>query len=555
MSREANETSGLSDEVERIVRQFDIDHGHVRKLTEHFVAHMKNALAGSGPSQIPSYVTKVPDGTEKGLFLAVDLGGTNCRVCAVELHGNSSYTIEQSKYPVPFEVRVNPSYKPLFGFVAQKIGDFLDHHPELDVDEIDKDHRGFSQSEETLGKTRRKLGFTFSFTCHQDSLLRGTLLHWDKGWDIPEALGKDPCQMLQEAIDTLNLPITVTALANDSVGTLMTRAYSSPEKSSTLMGAIFGTGTNAAYIEKLSNVSRLHHKAEFKNHAPEDLMVINTEWGSFDDDLTVLPTTSFDKTLDANSPDPGMQMLEKRVSGLYLGELLRLVIVSLLETSRLDMIVEPNTSLFERESIDSSFLSRLAADHSKDLEDSISLMRSNFQTESVSVGDARAIHTLADAISKRAARLSGAAIAAVIEQSGRLYPSWTTTHGNQRISDIKVQEQILKPLDTQTRNTSFSKFCDRLFLLLRRIMRILGFSTSNSLAPSVVADDDSNSIGEGIIDIGVDGSLIEYHPSFKAEIQSTLRDIFGADEKRVRIEPARDGSGVGAALMAQSATI
>lgn len=56
-------------------------------------------------------------------------------------------------------------------------------------------------------------------------------------------------------------------------------------------------------------------------------MVINTEWGCLDDKMEVLPRTSFDDVLDAASVDPGSQMLEKRVSGLYLGELLRLAIV------------------------------------------------------------------------------------------------------------------------------------------------------------------------------------------------------------------------------------
>ena len=63
--------------------------------------------------------------------------------------------------------------------------------------------------------------------------------------------------MLQDEIDALHLPVRVAALVNDTVGTLMARSYTSPGKTGTLLGAIFGTGTNGAYVEKLSKVKKL----------------------------------------------------------------------------------------------------------------------------------------------------------------------------------------------------------------------------------------------------------------------------------------------------------
>jgi len=49
-------------------------------------------------------------------------------------------------------------------------------------------------------------------------------------------------------------------------------------------------------------------------------MVVNTEWGSFDNGLKVLPTTPYDAILDKDSINPGIQMFEKRISGMFLGE-------------------------------------------------------------------------------------------------------------------------------------------------------------------------------------------------------------------------------------------
>lgn len=57
-------------------------------------------------------------------------------------------------------------------------------------------------------------------------------------------------------------------------------------------------------------------------------MFVSTNWGSFDN-LDVLPNTPFDLELDKCSVNPGFQILEKRVSGMFLGELLRIALVYL----------------------------------------------------------------------------------------------------------------------------------------------------------------------------------------------------------------------------------
>lgn len=49
---------------------------------------------------IPSYIQSIPKGDETGTFLALDLGGTNLRVCEVQLLGDSKWTMKQQKYKV-----------------------------------------------------------------------------------------------------------------------------------------------------------------------------------------------------------------------------------------------------------------------------------------------------------------------------------------------------------------------------------------------------------------------------------------------------------------------
>jgi hexokinase len=55
-----------------------------------------------------------------------------------------------------------------------------------------------------------------------------------------------------------------------------------------------------------------------------------------------------------------------------------------------------------------------------------------------------------------------------------------------------------------------------------------------------------------IVDIGVDGSLIEHYPGSEEYIREAFKEIggIGKGEKRIRIGLAKDGSGLEAALVA-----
>ena len=63
---------------------------------------------------------------------------------------------------------------------------------------------------------------------------------------------------------------------------------------------------------------------------------------------------------------------------------------------------------------------------------------------------------------------------------------------------------------------------------------------------------------DDIIDIGADGSLIESYPTFEAEMRGAMREVAeigSRGEQRIRISLTKDGSGVGAALMAHAASL
>jgi hexokinase len=380
----------------------------------------------------------------------------------------------------------------LFAFLAKQIEIFLKAHH---TDKFEAHLRQRSQQEYF------DLGFTFSFPVNQLGINRGELIRWTKGFDIEEAVGQDVCALLQKELDALNLPVTVAALVNDTVGTLMARSYTSPGKTGTLIGAIFGTGTNGAYVEKLERVKKMAQLDAALGSAAYDkstgLMVVNTEWGSFDNSLQVLPDTPYDRALDAESVNPGIQMFEKRVSGMFLGEILRRAILSLHkhEDEKVALFkdstsadndtastttVSADSPLYKQWGIDTSFLSIVEEDASDHLRITKQTLEKELGVSAPSTEDCVAVKTLVHAIGKRAARLAAVALGAVV------------------ISTNKLQE-------------------------------------------------------DDVVDIGVDGSLVEFYPGFEDYIREAFREIpeIGVEgEKKIRIGLAKDGSGLGAALIA-----
>lgn len=419
----------------------------------------------------------------------------------------------------------------LFSFIAMQIKNFLE-----------KNHNGsLSASEEQHNYPRFSLGFTFSFPVDQNGINSGVLLRWTKGFYIPDAVGKNVCALLQDQIDHLELPVKVTALVNDAAGTIMSRAYTLPvSETRTSIGAIFGTGTNGVYLEKLSKITKAMDGLYNKSTGE---MFISIEWGSFDNHLSVLPVTPYDTELNEASVNPGNQMFEKRVSGMFLGELLRIVIcemhkdpdIGLFKSQGATLSMEDGSHLYTRWAVDSSILSVAEADDSENLaclrrkmEESLCIPATRIGTE-----DALAVKTIAHAIGKRAARLAGMAVGSVIVQSQRLVdPVDPLTAGTQILGSTAI------PSTKDGAIHATSEDVKRL----------------NAITPEDTIDTHLDPLNPPfLIDVGVDGSVIELYPGFEMYMREALRTLDGvgrAGDRRIKIGIAKDGSSVGAAIIA-----
>lgn len=99
---------------------------------------------------------------------------------------------------------------------------------------------------------------------------------------VPEIFGKCPVQLLQQSIDSLQLPVKVVALANDSTATLVYSIYLDQDAAA---GLILGSGTNIAYLEEVSRFGKITDPvATFGEDPPPKLFAVNSEFPLFGDD-------------------------------------------------------------------------------------------------------------------------------------------------------------------------------------------------------------------------------------------------------------------------------
>lgn len=190
----------------------------------------------------------------------------------------------------------------------------------------------------------------------------------------------------------------------------MSHAYTDP---GTYVGVILGTGSNAAYVEKISSIPK------WKGGPVESgEMVINIEWGAFDDERVILPFTKYDQIVDDESTNKGQQTFEKMISGLYLGEIVRQVIVDL--TKR--RILFGGVSSPEMETpykFETAYMSRIERDHTSDLIDTKMVLQEILHIPYPAPRDRRIVRRICELVAIRAARLAAVGIAGVVTKMNR----------------------------------------------------------------------------------------------------------------------------------------
>lgn len=457
----------------RVVKDFE--HGceatvwTLRQVASAMTVEMRAGLAthsGSKLEMLVTFVDKLPNGSEKGTYYALDLLDTNFRVSRVQLGGTRSSTLVCDVYqqPIPQNV-VTGTSEDLFDFIASSLKEFVER--ERDVPEHSLD-------------ITRELGFTFSFPVKQTSVSSGTLLKWTKGFVIKDMVGREIAECLEKATTKKGLKMRVAALVNDSVGTLALGHYHDID----VVGAvILARGTNACYLERTDAIIKFPELL-----ASSSDMVINIEWGNFYS--IYLPRTVHDKELDADSPNPNNQVFEKLISGMYLGDIVRRVILRMSRES--DTFEAISSKLSVPFILRTEMIATMHEDGSDDLTEVESILRDVLEIPDVPLKVRRLIVKVCDVVTRRAARLAAAGIVGILKKIGR--------DGTDGITD-----------------------------------RCRDY---HEMRKTVVA---------------IDGSLYTDYTMFREYMDEALTEILGEDvAQHVILKVIEDGSAIGAALVAAS---
>ncbi|KAJ0171224.1 hypothetical protein K1T71_013423 [Dendrolimus kikuchii] len=346
----------------------------------------------AGLRQLPSslqmentYVPEMPDGTEEGVFLALDLGGTNFRVMFIELENGNLVRQDVKQYHIHEALRLGTG-EDLFNFLADCVQDF--------VISLGMENAAFS------------LGFTFSFPMKQHSISSGELITWTKSFNCSGLEGVDVAALLQRCLRERGLDITVRVLLNDTTGTLVAGAHIDPEVG---IGVILGTGSNGCYMEK---VSRVQHW-EVAHERVRDVAV-DVEWGAFGDNGCLhFIRTEIDEEVDARSLLQRSFTFEKYISGKYLGELVTVVLATLARDGLFPATPKPGF-------LQTSHVSQMEAENCEgEVKQTLEVLRGACGAAPLGVSDALVAQYVAHVISNRAAQLVSVCIATLLRRMER----------------------------------------------------------------------------------------------------------------------------------------
>lgn len=273
----------------------------IEREGERFCASLQEGLELEGQTfgetipMLPTFLTLGGDLPQAEPLLVIDAGGTFFRACVVEFTSDSQVKISHfSKHPMPGSQ----------SWVSKETF-----------------YRTFAQALLPLLAYSRKLGFCFSFACQNLPNHDAIVLQLNKEMQAEEVIGSLVGESLRAALqaegDSGQLDLVVL---NDTVAGLLAGYLRSREKEyADYVGMVLGTGLNVAYAESVDQIRKLKaedvaaYRGQF-TPAPQR-MIINTECGSY----PLEQISPVDLHLDAQSVNPGNALLEKRISGRYLG--------------------------------------------------------------------------------------------------------------------------------------------------------------------------------------------------------------------------------------------
>ena len=284
----------------------------LHQLSARLQEEYKESLRSSNISMLPSYQHTLPTGRERGDFLALDVGGSTFRIAVIRLGGKADdidglQARRVRSFLIDEKIRQLKG-REFFDWMAVRIGDMLAEYNHING----------------TTNARLQMGLAWSFPVEQTSPRTWKLLTMGKGFHAEHGVeGEDLSELIMRSCRARGLNVEMCGIVNDGAATLLSQAYRDP---ATRMSLILGTGMNAAVFLPVSALGEDKFGARPDSwHAAAKRVVVNTEISMFG--RKVLPTTKWDEDLNAKHRMPDFQPLEYLITGRYLGEIVRLILL------------------------------------------------------------------------------------------------------------------------------------------------------------------------------------------------------------------------------------
>lgn len=345
----------------------------MKAMTDNFISEMKNGLEGKGGClmMIPTYIGAEGKIKPNEPVVAIDAGGTNFRVVKMSFDDKMNLVTEnlqQRKMPAVDEELSN---KEFFATLSAYLTEY----------------KNISD----------KIGFCFSYAVEIFPNKDGKLLEWSKEVKAPEVIGQMVGKNLLEAMGT---PGKQIVLMNDTVSTLLAgQAATAGREFDTYIGFILGTGTNACYIEKNSNITKTPNLDATKSQ------IINIESGNFNR----MPRTDIDIAFDNTTKNPGRYTFEKMISGGYFGGLCTMA----LKTAAVEEVFSAETK------VNLKGMGELTSEEVNKFVCGVDLKTNILATKLATKEDQEAAAEIINNLIQRSAKLTAASLAAVILKTGK----------------------------------------------------------------------------------------------------------------------------------------
>ena len=151
---------------------------------------------------------------------------------------------------------------------------------------------------------------------------------------------------------------------------------------------------------------------------PPRHMVVNTEWGAFGNDGELdFIMTKWDREVDKLSINPGKQIFEKMISGMYMGEVVRQVLVDLVNEGLLfSGGSHDTTNLFQHGRFYTRYVSEIESDQVGEFTRCRLALADLGLGDDVINDDCSAVRYVCECVSRRAGFMVSAGITALLKK-------------------------------------------------------------------------------------------------------------------------------------------